>query len=127
MSEALGWTFSTVDLDDTTMTSSGLRRAVAEISGSRAYDRLKFEAGVHRVQRVPVTDHRGRMHTSTASLAVLPKIRSEAIRIDPKDLRVKLYILRLNVILKQIRYVLTTFEQFSILLRFSVERSGIKT
>ena len=57
------------------------------IEGEGVYDLFKFEAGVHRVQRVPVTERRGRIHTSTATVAVLPQIDKAQINIDPKEPR----------------------------------------
>lgn len=68
--------------------SGGYKEAVLSIDGNGAYGALKFESGVHRVQRVPVTEKAGRIHTSTATVAVLPEIEEEEIRIDSKDLRI---------------------------------------
>jgi peptide chain release factor 1 len=66
----------------------GLKEVIATIEGKGAYRRLKYESGVHRVQRVPVTEASGRIHTSTATVAVLPEAEEVDIQIDPKDLRV---------------------------------------
>jgi peptide chain release factor 1 len=67
----------------------GLREAILEIGGRGAYSRLRFEAGVHRVQRVPETEASGRLHTSTATVAVLPKADEVDVRIDEaRDLRI---------------------------------------
>ncbi|MEA5594873.1 peptide chain release factor 1 [Rivularia sp. UHCC 0363] len=63
----------------------GFKEAVLEIKGDRVYSKLKFEAGVHRVQRVPVTEAGGRVHTSTATVAVMPEVDEVEIHIDPKD------------------------------------------
>jgi peptide chain release factor 1 len=63
----------------------GFKEAVLEIKGDRVYSKLKFEAGVHRVQRVPVTEAGGRVHTSTATVAVMPEVDDVEIHIDPKD------------------------------------------
>ena len=68
--------------------SGGYKEAIAEISGSGAYSRLKFESGVHRVQRVPVTESAGRIHTSTATVAVLPEAEEVEVEIPDKDLRI---------------------------------------
>ncbi|MBD2576169.1 peptide chain release factor 1 [Oscillatoria sp. FACHB-1406] len=64
----------------------GFKEAVLEIQGDRVYSQLKFEAGVHRVQRVPVTEAGGRVHTSTATVAVMPEVDDVEIHIDPKDI-----------------------------------------
>ena len=61
------------------------------ISGDAPYSKLKFEGGVHRVQRVPATESQGRIHTSTVTVAVLPEAEETDIEIDPKDLRVDIY------------------------------------
>ncbi len=68
--------------------AGGLKEAIASISGERVFSRLKFERGVHRVQRVPVTESAGRIHTSTITVAVLPEAEEVDVRIDAKDLRV---------------------------------------
>jgi peptide chain release factor 1 len=64
----------------------GFKEAVLEIQGDQVYSKLKFEAGVHRVQRVPVTEAGGRVHTSTATVAVMPEVDEVEIHIDPKDI-----------------------------------------
>jgi len=69
----------------------GVSEAIVEISAEGAYSRLKFEAGVHRVQRIPVTESSGRIHTSTATVAVMPEAEEVDIQIDDKDLRVDVY------------------------------------
>jgi peptide chain release factor 1 len=66
----------------------GLKEVIASVEGRGAYSRLKYESGVHRVQRVPATEASGRIHTSTATVAVLPEAEDVDIQIDPKDLRV---------------------------------------
>jgi len=71
--------------------SGGLKEVIAEVRGSGAYSRLKFESGVHRVQRVPATEASGRIHTSTATVSVLPEADEVEIQIDDKDLRVDVY------------------------------------
>ncbi|MBD1822148.1 peptide chain release factor 1 [Cyanobacteria bacterium FACHB-DQ100] len=67
----------------------GFKEAVMEIQGDRVYSKLKFEAGVHRVQRVPVTEASGRVHTSTATVAVMPEVDDVEVHIDPKDIEMK--------------------------------------
>jgi peptide chain release factor 1 len=67
--------------------AGGLKEAVALVSGQRVYSSLKFEGGVHRVQRVPATEAQGRIHTSTATVAVLPEADDVEVHIDEKDLR----------------------------------------
>jgi peptide chain release factor 1 len=69
----------------------GINEAIVEVSGSGAYSRLKFEAGVHRVQRIPVTESSGRIHTSTATVAVMPEAEEVDVQIDDKDIRVDVY------------------------------------
>ncbi len=68
--------------------AGGAKEVIALISGSKVYSRLKYESGVHRVQRVPVTEQQGRIHTSTVTVAVLPEADDVEIKIDPKDLRI---------------------------------------
>lgn len=68
---------------------SGFKEIVFEIQGDGAYGDMKYESGVHRVQRVPETEKQGRIHTSTATVAVLPKIEEEAFHIDPNDLDIE--------------------------------------
>ncbi|MGG6265050.1 peptide chain release factor 1 [Leptolyngbya sp. AN03gr2] len=67
----------------------GFKEAVMEVQGDRVYSKLKFEAGVHRVQRVPVTEASGRVHTSTATVAVMPEVDDVEVHIDPKDIEMK--------------------------------------
>ncbi|ETE70294.1 Peptide chain release factor 1-like, mitochondrial, partial [Ophiophagus hannah] len=78
------WTFDTL-----TYTSRGLRHASASIKGLEAYGQLKFEGGVHRVQRVPKTEKQGRIHTSTMTVAVLPQPSEITLTINPKDLYIE--------------------------------------
>jgi peptide chain release factor 1 len=66
----------------------GLKEVIALVSGDRVYSKLKYESGVHRVQRVPVTEQQGRVHTSAITVAVLPEADDVEIRIDPKDIRI---------------------------------------
>jgi peptide chain release factor 1 len=69
----------------------GLREVIFEVRGQGAYSRLKYEGGVHRVQRVPETESSGRIHTSTATVAVLPEADEVEVQIDDKDLRIDVY------------------------------------
>jgi peptide chain release factor 1 len=66
----------------------GLKEVIAIIEGQRVYSRLKYESGVHRVQRVPQTEQQGRVHTSAVTVAVLPEAEDVDVKIDPKDLRI---------------------------------------
>jgi peptide chain release factor 1 len=67
----------------------GFKEAILEIQGDQVYSKLKFEAGVHRVQRVPVTEAGGRVHTSTATVAVMPEVDEVEVQIDPKEIEMK--------------------------------------
>ena len=69
----------------------GFKEAIAEVTGSGAFSRLKYESGVHRVQRVPVTESSGRIHTSTATVSVLPEAEEVEIEIPDRDLRIDVY------------------------------------
>lgn len=69
----------------------GFKEIISAVRGADAYKNLKFEAGVHRVQRVPVTESQGRIHTSTATVAVLPEAEEADIEINPEDLRIDVY------------------------------------
>ncbi len=71
--------------------TGGMKEVVLRITGERPYGQLKFEGGVHRVQRVPVTESQGRIHTSTATVAVLPEAQESDIEIKPDDLRIDIY------------------------------------
>ncbi len=68
--------------------AGGIKEVVAGIQGRGAYSQLKYESGVHRVQRVPATEAQGRIHTSTATVAVMPEVEDVEIEIDPKDLKI---------------------------------------
>lgn len=71
--------------------AGGSKEVTVKINGESAYGQLKYESGVHRVQRVPVTESQGRVHTSTATVAVLPEASEADVSIDPKDLRIDIY------------------------------------
>jgi peptide chain release factor 1 len=84
--ERQSWKIELMNLSDTG--GGGIKEVVALIEGRNVYSRLKYESGVHRVQRVPTTEASGRIHTSTATVAVLPEAEEVDIQIDQKDLRV---------------------------------------
>jgi len=84
-----GWRFETLDYNDTEI--GGCKDASASISGRGVFARLKFESGVHRVQRVPVTESGGRIHTSAATVAVLPEAEDVDVHVEDKDLRIDTY------------------------------------
>lgn len=80
------WKVEMIDMNSTGL--GGIKEVIVSIQGKGAYSRLKYESGVHRVQRVPVTEASGRIHTSTATVAVLPEVEEVDIKIDDKDLRI---------------------------------------
>jgi peptide chain release factor 1 len=82
--ESQGWRVSMVS--ESVADMGGFKEAILEIQGDSVYSKLKFEAGVHRVQRVPVTEAGGRVHTSTATVAIMPEVDEVEIAIDPKDI-----------------------------------------
>ena len=84
-----GWNFEVMEVSETGI--GGYKEATATISGNDVFARLKFESGVHRVQRVPETEAGGRIHTSAATVAVLPEAEDVDIRIDEADLRVDVF------------------------------------
>ena len=84
-----GWRFEIIDFGETDI--GGCKEASAVISGKGVFARLKFESGVHRVQRVPTTESGGRIHTSAATVAVLPEAEEVDVEIDEKDLRIDTY------------------------------------
>jgi peptide chain release factor 1 len=84
--ERQGWKIEVLSLSETG--SGGTKEVIALIEGKNVYSRLKYESGVHRVQRVPTTEASGRIHTSTSTVAVLPEAEEVDIQIDPKDLRI---------------------------------------
>lgn len=87
--EAHGWGFEPIETNETEL--GGYKEAIAEITGPGVFARLKFESGVHRVQRVPATEGSGRIHTSAATVAVLPEAEEVDLSIDEKDLRIDTY------------------------------------
>ncbi|MGC9001785.1 MAG: peptide chain release factor 1 [Dictyoglomus sp.] len=84
-----GWKVEIVSSNPTGL--GGFKEIIFIIEGKGAYSRLKFESGVHRVQRVPITESSGRIHTSTATVAVLPEMEEIEVEIDPKDLRIETF------------------------------------
>ena len=87
--EKKGWKLEVVETSFSPV--GGLKEAIAEIRGKGAYAILKYESGVHRVQRVPKTEASGRIHTSTATVAVLPEAEEIDLRIDPKDIKLEAF------------------------------------
>ncbi len=87
--EMKGWKVELMDINDTGL--GGIKEAVFSISGNDVYGELKFESGVHRVQRVPETEASGRVHTSAASVAVLPEAEDVQIEINPNDLKIDIF------------------------------------
>ncbi len=83
------WRFEILDYADTEL--GGLKEGIAEITGRGVFARLKYESGVHRVQRVPATESQGRIHTSTVTVAVLPEAEEVDVQIDEGDLRIDVY------------------------------------
>lgn len=84
--EKEGW--KTKVLDSNASSLKGIKEIIFKISGGDAYEKLKLEGGVHRVQRIPETEKSGRIHTSTATVAVLPEVESKEIEIKPSDLKI---------------------------------------
>ncbi|CAN0595584.1 unnamed protein product, partial [Ectocarpus sp. 12 AP-2014] len=87
--EGRGWKTNVIDLSEGT--SGGYKEIQFEVSGTDVYGTLKFEAGVHRVQRVPQTETQGRVHTSAATVMVLPEAEDFDVQIDPKDVRIDFF------------------------------------
>lgn len=87
--ESRGWRFELLDYDESDL--GGIKGATAEINGRGVFARLKFESGVHRVQRVPATETQGRIHTSTVTVAVLPEAEEVDVQVNDADLRIDTY------------------------------------
>jgi peptide chain release factor 1 len=87
--EARRWRFEVMDYDESEL--GGVKGAVAEVAGKGVFARLKFESGVHRVQRVPATETQGRIHTSTVTVAVMPEAEEVDVQINEGDLRIDTY------------------------------------
>ncbi|MBZ5724511.1 MAG: peptide chain release factor 1 [Acidobacteriia bacterium] len=84
--ESQGWKMEVTSSSESSV--GGLKEVIALVSGNKVYSRLKYESGVHRVQRVPVTEQQGRVHTSAITVAVLPEADEVEVKIDPKDIRI---------------------------------------
>jgi len=82
--ERQGWRVKMIS--ETLAEMGGFKEAIIEVQGDRVYSKLKFESGVHRVQRVPATESQGRVHTSTATVAIMPEVDEVEVHIDPKDI-----------------------------------------
>lgn len=87
--DTLGWKFELIEANETGI--GGYKEAVANVSGKGVFAKLKYESGVHRVQRVPETESGGRIHTSAATVAVLPEAEDVDIKVENKDLRIDTY------------------------------------
>ncbi len=88
--EAQGWRVEVVS-SSSASGLGGYKEVIAQIEGKGAYSRLKYESGVHRVQRVPVTEAQGRIHTSAVTVAIMPEAEEVELKIDPNDLRIDVY------------------------------------
>jgi len=87
--EGQGWKVELISASSSE--SGGFKEAIASVEGKGVFAKLKFESGVHRVQRVPATEAQGRIHTSAATVAVLPEAEEVDVKIDDKDLRIDVY------------------------------------
>jgi peptide chain release factor 1 len=87
--EKKGWKFEVIDFNDTGI--GGYKEVVFELNGNDVYGAMKYESGVHRVQRVPATEANGRVHTSATTVAVLPEVDDVEVDINPNDLRIDIY------------------------------------
>ena len=87
--QAKGWEIDIIDSNEIGI--GGFKEIIFEIKGKSAFSRLKYERGVHRVQRVPTTESSGRIHTSTATVAVLPEADEVEMSINPNDLKTDIY------------------------------------
>ncbi len=87
--ENRGWQVDVIDSSESGI--GGFKEIIFEVRGKGAYSRLKYERGVHRVQRVPVTESSGRIHTSTATVAVLPEVEEVEVDINPEDIRIDIF------------------------------------
>ena len=87
--DSKGWKFEILEYGDTGL--GGIKEATAEVNGRNVFARLKYESGVHRVQRVPATESQGRIHTSTVTVAVLPEAEEVDVQINEDDLKIDVY------------------------------------
>src|SRR3989344_2041692 len=83
-----GWAFQVLDANETSL--NGYKTLIAGIRGENCYENLKLESGVHRVQRIPATERSGRVHTSTASVAVLPEVEPKAVQVNEGEAAVRI-------------------------------------
>jgi len=88
-SEINSWKFEILSISETGL--KGIKEVICDISGKNVFSKMKFESGVHRVQRVPATENSGRVHTSAATVAVLPEAEEIDVKIDEKDLRIDVF------------------------------------
>src|SRR5271157_5565824 len=84
--ESQGWKMEITSSSESPV--GGLKEVIALVNGDKVYSKLKYESGVHRVQRVPVTEQQGRVHTSAITVAVLPEADEVEVKLDPKDVRI---------------------------------------
>src|SRR5271157_1564130 len=84
--ETQGWKMEITSSSESSV--GGLKEVIALVSGNKVYGKLKYESGVHRVQRVPVTEQQGRVHTSAITVAILPEADEVEVKIEPKDIRI---------------------------------------
>ena len=87
--QSRGWELETLNLNETEL--GGVKEAIVAVNGAGAYNRLKYESGVHRVQRVPETESGGRIHTSAATVAVLPEMEPVDVELNPADIEMQVY------------------------------------
>ena len=87
--ERRGWRIELISLSDGTL--GGIKEAIFKVKGTGAFGAMRWESGVHRVQRVPVTESQGRIHTSAATVAVLPEAQEVDVRIEDKDIRIDVF------------------------------------
>jgi peptide chain release factor 1 len=89
--ESLGWKVEVVSSSPAGGGMGGFKEIIAQLEGSGAYSRLRYESGTHRVQRVPVTEAQGRIHTSTVTVAIMPEAGEVELTVDPNELRIDVY------------------------------------
>lgn len=87
--ERKGWKITVLDFSQSSL--EGYKTFIAQIAGENVYDSLKYESGVHRVQRIPKTEKAGRIHTSTASVAIMPVVEPQEVNINPSDIEVSFF------------------------------------
>ena len=87
--EIKGWKITVLDFSQSSL--EGYKTFIAQIAGDGVYDSLKYESGVHRVQRIPKTEKAGRIHTSTASVAIMPVVEAKEVTINPSDIEVSFF------------------------------------